>query len=154
MRRVQESLIACQIGFLSSRFAAGGNYLYAFIHFPNLRDRAVSEPRAIVHGGGRQYETNEASQIKIKAPQIRPASARFGALQKCRRGFPPCREFSEVLRPCNRRIHRLVLFRTTTVFQSYSCSTLPNLPRAKEPRGIDDQRSPCRRPAVGLRSSG
>ena len=98
--------------------------------------------------GGRQYGTSQ--EIETHQGQNNPSAARLGAVKEF--GSPLARrgQFARVIRSCHRRIHRVVLFRTSTILEPIGRSALAVLSRTEEPRSLYHQRAFGRCETTGL----
>ena len=62
--------------------------------------------------GGRQYGTPE--DIETLQGKNNASTSRLGAVEECGSSLARRSQFARIIRPCHRRVYRVVLFRTTS----------------------------------------
>ena len=90
----------------------------------------------------------KSGTVKTENSASAPA---LGTVQNRGSQFPACCEFTGILWPCDRRIHRLVLLGTTTGLRPDRCAPVSILPGAEQPRSIHYQCALGRRPPTCVR---
>src|ERR1700724_1610849 len=87
--------------------------------------------------GGRQYGSSE--DIETLQGKSNASGSRFGAVEECGSSLTGRSQFARIVRPCHRRIHRMVLFRTASGLKPNCRPALPVLSRTEEPSALNDQ---------------
>jgi len=98
---------------------------------PKLNDHTV---RGM---GGRQYGTSE--HIETLQGENHASTGRFRAVEECGSSLARRAEFARIIRPCHRRVYRVVLLRTASFIQQDRRPSLPVLSRTEKPRTLHDQ---------------
>src|ERR1039457_3869199 len=89
--------------------------------------------------GGRQYGTSE--DIETLQGENNASTSRFRAVEECGSSLARRTELARIIRPCHRRVYRVVLFRTASFIQPNCRPSLPVLSRTEE--HTSDLQSPC-----------
>ena len=133
----------------------GSEWIVPLGNWPHTAFASPSDS-PVDHTGGRRIrrppvwrvDRNRANGLNQKNSA---SAAGLGTVQDRGSQLPSCCEFSGILRPCNRRIHRLVLLGAAIGLQPDRCAPVSILPGTEQPRSLNHQRARGRRPPACVR---